>query len=207
LVELRDLGLRAQGIYKPHRGERPLWDFPDGLYQREIAAYELSRELGWGIVPPTVMRSVDEIGVGSLQLYVPCVLDAHYFTIREAGTDHDDVFRSIAAFDLLINNTDRKGGHCLLGTDGEIYAIDHGVAFHHEFKLRTVIWDFAGEAIERRLLTDIVRCFDDGVPAPLYALLSPLERDALCTRAQALVSEGHFPDDDTGGMRWPYPLV
>ncbi len=139
-------GESVDAVYKPRRGERPLWDFPDGLFKREVAAYELSEALGWDIVPLTVLRSEGPLGEGSLQLFVPADFEQHYFTLYE-DEQHHDRLRTICAFDLLANNTDRKSGHCLLGEDGQIYAIDNGLSFHHEFKLRTVIWEFGGEPI------------------------------------------------------------
>lgn len=206
LVEITDGDLLAQAIYKPLAGERPLWDFPDGLYQREVAAFIASEALGWDLVPPTVVRDDLTHGVGSLQLFMPCVFEEHYYTLREQTDGHDDAFRRIAAFDIVINNTDRKAGHCILGTEGKIWAIDHGVAFHQEFKLRTVIWDFAGETIDDGLCDDLWR-FLDSPPAAFDDLLSPFERDAVKTRTTALGTARRFPHDDTGGRRYPWPLV
>lgn len=205
LVDIEHEGLEAQGIYKPLRGESPLWDFPDGLYKREIAAFVTSEALGWGLVPPTIERDLEH-GVGSLQLFMPCIFEEHYFTLREETDRYDDEFRTICAFDVVINNTDRKAGHCILGTDDKIWAIDHGVAFHHEFKLRTVIWDFVGEPLTDELCDDLWRFVDDA-PAALDDLLSPFERDAMRTRATALGTARSFPRDDTGGRRFPWPLV
>ncbi len=207
LLDVCHDGLRAQAIYKPHRGERPLWDFPSGLYQREVAAFVMADDLGWDLVPPTIVRPDAPLGVGSVQLFVPCHFEEHYFTLHEAGADHDDAFRRICALDIIINNTDRKSGHCLLGTDGRIWAIDHGIAFHHQFKLRTVLWDFAGEPLPEPILADLWALLDRGLPEPAAVLLDPLERDAVLTRTRALATAGHFPHDDTGGRRWPWPLV
>ena len=206
LVEICHAGLEAQGIYKPLAGERRLWDFPDGLYQREVAAFVASEALGWGLVPPTVVRDDLTHGVGSLQLFMPCVFEEHYYTLREETDEYDDEFRRICAFDIVINNTDRKAGHCILGTDGRIWAIDHGVAFHQEFKLRTVIWDFAGEPVPDELCDDLWRFIDDQ-PADFHELLSPFERDAVVRRSTALGTARTFPHDDTGGRRYPWPLV
>lgn len=205
LVDIEHDELRAQGIYKPLRGESPLWDFPDGLYQREIAAFVTSEALGWDLVPPTIERELVH-GVGSLQLFMPCIFEEHYFTLREETDRYDDEFRAICAFDVVINNTDRKAGHCILGTDDKIWAIDHGVAFHHEFKLRTVIWDFVGEPLADERCDDLWRFIDDP-PTALEELLSPFEREAMRTRATALGTARAFPRDDTGGRRFPWPLV
>jgi uncharacterized repeat protein (TIGR03843 family) len=195
----------VDAIYKPHRGERPLWDFPGGLYKREVAAYELSDALGWDLVPLTVLRSDGPLGEGSLQLFVAANFEQHYFTLYEDPRYHDRL-RMICAFDLLANNTDRKSGHCLLGEDGEIYAIDNGLSFHHEFKLRTVIWEFGGEPIPPHIVDDVRALLDRGLTPPLMGLLDSFERDALLTRAHALVREGCFPVDHSG-RRYPWPLV
>jgi len=207
LVDIHHDGLEAQAIYKPEAGERPLWDFPDGLYQREVAAFEIDQALGWDLVPPTIVRSDLIHGVGSLQLFMPNAHEEHYFSLHEADDTFDDSFRRICALDVVINNTDRKSGHCLLGTDGRIWAIDHGVALHHEFKLRTVIWDFADEWIDDEVCDDLWRLINDGLPAPTATRLNTLERDALITRARAVATARRFPVDDTGGRRWPWPLV
>ena len=198
-------GVVVDAVYKPRRGERPLWDFPDGLYKREVAAYELSEALGWGIVPLTILRDDGPLGEGSLQRFVPADFEQHYFTLYE-DEQHHDRLRLICAFDLLANNTDRKSGHCLLGEDGTIYAIDNGLSFHAEFKLRTVIWEFGGQPVPAPILDDVARLLDDGLTPPLVALLEPFERDAVLTRARALVREGCFPIDHSG-RRYPWPLV
>lgn len=198
-------GRVTDSVYKPHRGERPLWDFPSGLYRREVAAYELSQALGWDLVPLTVLRTEAPLGEGSLQLFVDADFEQHYFTLYEDEQYHDQL-RAICAFDLLANNTDRKSGHCLLGRDGHIWAIDNGLSFHQEFKLRTVIWEFGGEPVPAHLLDDVSRLVEEGLTPPLLALLDPFERDALVTRARALVREGCFPVDRTG-RRYPWPLV
>ena len=134
LVELCHEGEEAQAVYKPVRGERPLWDFPSGLHKREVAAYVLSEALGWGIVPPTVLRDDAPIGEGSLQLFVPADFEQHYFTLHDRPETHLALM-TIATFDLIVNNTDRKSGHCLLGLDGRIYGIDQGLCFAVEPKL------------------------------------------------------------------------
>ena len=194
----------VQGVYKPVQGERPLWDFPAGLHKREIAAFELARALGWALVPPTVLRD-GPLGEGSVQLYVPTDYDEHYFTLRDEPAHHQ-WFQRLCAYDFIINSTDRKGGHILLGDDGRLYAIDNGLSFHCEFKLRTVIWEWAGDPLPNDLAADIARLLNDGLPSSVVTLLSPLERDALLTRAQALAAEAHFPTDPTG-RRHPWPLV
>jgi len=207
LMDIELDGLLAQAIYKPHRGERPLWDFPTGLYQLEVAAFLIADDLGWDVVPSTVVRRDAPHGIGSLQLFMPCAFEEHYFTIHEHSDDHDDDFRRICALDIVINNTDRKSGHCLLGTDGRIWAIDHGIAFHQQFKLRTVLWDFADEPLPDDITGALWRFLDRGVPESVGDLLDPFERDALRARTTALATAGRFPTDDSGGHRWPWPLV
>jgi uncharacterized repeat protein (TIGR03843 family) len=204
LVDVCHDGLEAQGIYKPHRGERPLWDFPSGLFIREAAAFDLCDALGWDLVPPTLVRD-GPLGEGSLQLFVPAHFEQHYFTLQE-DEQHREALQRLCAFDIVSNNTDRKSGHVLLGEDGRIWAIDNGLSFHAEFKLRTVIWDFAGDPIPRPILEDLVRLLDDGLPAAVAAVLDPFERDAVLTRARAVLSEGRFPVDESG-RRYPWPLV
>ncbi|HEV8296929.1 MAG TPA: SCO1664 family protein, partial [Acidimicrobiales bacterium] len=137
LVDVCHDGLLAQGVYKPHRGERPLWDFPSGLYHREAAAFELAEAMGWCFVPPTVVRD-GPLGEGSLQLFIPAHFEQHYFTLREVD-GNELLLQRLCVFDIIVNNTDRKSGHVLLGEDGCIWAIDNGLSFHAEFKLRTVI--------------------------------------------------------------------
>ncbi len=204
LCEVRLGDATALAVYKPERGERPLWDFPPGLYKREVAAYELSQALGWALVPPTVRRE-GPFGDGSLQLYVPADVEQHYFTLREDPA-HRDRLERICVFDLVANNADRKSGHCLLGEDGVIYAIDNALAFHAEPKLRTVIWEFGGEPIPGELLRDVQRFLGARPPKPLRELLDPAEQQALLARAAGVVEHGHFPVDTTG-HRYPWPLV
>ncbi len=194
----------VRAIYKPRRGERPLWDFPSGLDHREVAAYELSSALGWDLVPVTVRRD-GPLGLGSLQEFVDADFEQHYFTLYEDEANHD-ALRAMCAFDFVGNNTDRKSGHCLLGLDGRIRGIDHGLMFHREFKLRTVIWEFGGEAVPEGLLHDIAALAQGGLPDALCELLDPFEREALLARARALVDAGRFPIDETG-RRYPWPLV
>lgn len=206
LVTVTDRAGRShRAIYKPHRGERPLWDFPSGLFQREVAAFRLAAALGWRIVPPTVL--VDgPLGEGSLQAFVHARFEHHYFSLHEEGIGTDDLVR-ICTFDLLANNTDRKSGHCLLGRDGHVYAIDNGLSFHAQWKLRTVLWDYVGEPIPAAVVDDVRRLLEGGVPPGLCALLDPFEVAALEARLRAVVEEPRFPDDETGGRRWPWPLV
>lgn len=196
-------------IYKPRRGEIPLWDFPDGtLAQREVAAYVVARALGWPKVPPTILRDGPE-GIGSAQLFVAFDPEEHYFTLQES---HVDTFRDVALFDAAINNADRKGGHCLLSEDGSIFVIDHGVCFNEEDKLRTVIWDHAGEPIDAGRLEDLARLaaalddLVDPIRLELEALLSSEEIDALRGRLDSLVADRRYPQPGPG-RPYPWPPV
>jgi uncharacterized repeat protein (TIGR03843 family) len=195
----------ALAVYKPERGERPLWDFPPGLFRREVAAYLLSEALGWGLVPLTIVRE-GPLGEGSLQAFVPADFAQHYFTLREEPAHHERL-RQLCAFDLVANNADRKSGHCLLAGDGGIiYAVDNALTFHAEPKLRTVIWDFAGQPLPKRVRSDLRRLLKQGIPQALAALLEPEEHEALLSRAHRLVESGRFPPDP-GGRSYPWPLV
>jgi len=194
----------TRAIYKPDRGERPLWDFPPGLYKRELAAYLFSEALGWGLVPPTIVREGPH-GEGSFQLFIEAEFEQHWFTLRE-DPRHRERLQKICVWDFVANNADRKSGHCLLGADGEIYAIDNGLCFHTDMKLRTVIWDYAGEPIPKAMLDDLKRFVKDGLPDPLADLLDAHEQQALRVRAQALADYARFPEDRSG-HRYPWPLV
>lgn len=191
-------------VYKPRRGEAPLWDFPEGtLCAREVAAHAVARELGWPNVPPTVLRD-GPAGPGSVQMFVEFDPSQHYFTLEGAG--HDDDFRRIALFDALVNNADRKGGHCLLGEDGRIWVIDHGVCFSAVPKLRTVIWSYLGEPIPDALIEDLYRIrpglADGPLRRTLAGLLSDAEIAALADRLEDLVRSATFPGP---GSERPYP--
>ncbi|MGA1363021.1 MAG: SCO1664 family protein [Ilumatobacteraceae bacterium] len=190
----------VRAVYKPGRGERPLWDFPPGLYRREVAAYELSRALRWHQVPCTVLRDgpYDE---GSVQLFVDFDPAEHYFSIHESRPDLHDELRRMAVFDIIANNTDRKGGHVLLGTDGNVWGIDHGVCFSDDFKLRTVIWEFAGEEIAESMLGPVATLAAEP-PSAVTDLLSPSEEDAMMERIGWLLDNRVFPSP---GSRYEYP--
>ena len=205
LVDVAHEGLHAQAIYKPVRGERPLWDFPSGLAHREKGAFLVDRALGWGLVPPTVVRDDLPFDEGSLQLFMPSNFEEHYFTLVSEDQFGRELQR-ICALDIVINNTDRKSGHCLLGTDGTIWAIDNGLSFHCQFKLRTVIWDFAGEGLPDDVRHDLRGLLEAGLPEPLAAALTQQEVDATLYRTENLLAAGRFPSDGHG-HRWPWPLV
>lgn len=197
-------GPLGRAVYKPHRGERPLWDFPDGLYLREAAAYDLARAIGWDVVPTTIVRD-GPFGTGSVQWFVEADFEQHYFTLLDDEATHPQL-RRMAAFDLLANSTDRKGGHVLIDDDGHLWGIDNGLCLHAEFKLRTVIWDFADEPLPTELVEDLDRFVRGELASEVAAILDPFEREALMTRARALLGEGRLPSDPTG-RRFPWPLV
>jgi hypothetical protein len=208
LCTIGDGDLSTYAVYKPRDGEAPLWDFPDGtLYRREMAAFVVSRALGWDFVPPTVVRD-GPLGVGMVQLYIDHEPGEHYLTLGRARAG---LFRRVAAFDLVINNADRKSGHCLLqrGTD-RIFVVDHGVSFHTHPKLRTVIWDFAGEPIPVEVLGDLDRLRDElangQVRRVLEELLAPDEVAAVAARGEALARHKVFPDPGPG-RPYPWPPV
>ncbi len=205
LVSCRLEGVTARAVYKPVRGERPLWDFPPGLHRREVATFLLSEALGWGLVPPTVLRPEAPLGEGSLQLFVDADFEQHYFTLI-TDERHHDALRRMCLFDVLLNNTDRKSGHCLLGTDDRLWGIDHGLTLSAGFKLRTVIWEFGGEPIPERLLQDVAGLVARGLPGALDGLLDPFERDAVLARARGVLAQPCFPVDRSG-RRYPWPLV
>ena len=204
LVSVTLGGVTHGAIYKPHRGERPLWDFPDGLFLREVAAYELSAALGWDAIPETVLREDAPLGVGSLQWFVDADFEQHYFTLVDDPRWHDDL-RRLAVFDLIANNADRKSGHCLAAGD-RIWGIDNGLCFHIQPKLRTVIWDFGGEPIPDRLRGDAER-ISRTPPAALAALLNDSEIEVLAARAAAVARLATFPNPDPDIRPYPWPLV
>lgn len=205
-VQHEDLQLLA--IYKPRRGERPLWDFPRGtLYRREAAAYLLSERLGFGFVPPTVVRD-GPYGVGMVQLFIVNDEESHLFTMLKEG-GYDDTIRRLCVFDCLINNADRKSGHALKGLDGKLWAIDHGICFHYEPKLRTVLWDFVGEPLPRGVLDVLCQLqaslnAGDGIVRLLDELLDKTEVRALRRRLDRLIDSGKFPAPGSGpNVPWP----
>jgi len=195
----------AYAVYKPETGERPLLDFEPGLYRRERAAYLLSEHLEWGIVPPTVIRDDSPLGVGSLQWFIECDVGEHYFTLYADSPETHRRLLQIALFDCVANNTDRKSGHVLRGHDGRVWGIDHGLCFAAGFKLRTVIWDFAGVPIPGAFVEDLAPLAET-VPHDVAELLNNAEVTALRRRVRRLLHDGVLPFDRTG-MRYPWPLV
>ena len=186
---------QCMGIYKPQKGEAPLWDFPRGtLYKREYAAYLLTLVLGWDIIPLTIIREGPH-GVGSLQFFIDHDPHDNYYTIKEK---QPEPLKVICCFDLLANNADRKPGHCILGEDGKVYSIDHGLTFSADMKVRTVIWDFGDEPIPDELLEGV-----DWLQGQLLdpkdrlkemlQLLAPDEVSALAQRCTWLLDNRTFP--------------
>lgn len=194
----------AWAVYKPEAGERYLHDFAPGLHARERAAYLLSEWLGWHLVPPTIVREDAPVGVGSLQWFVENEGE-HYFTLYRDAPDTHDALRRIAVFDIVTNNTDRKSGHVLRDAAGRLWAIDHGLCFHAEPKLRTVIWEFGGEPVPEDLLGDLDR-LAAGVPDAVAALLDPTEVTMLRRRARRLVEAPTLPHPRSD-WAYPWPLV
>ena len=266
-----ELDFPVQAVYKPVRGERRLWDFPPGLHRRERACFLLSEALGWGLVPPTIIRD-GPLGEGSLQLFVLADFEHHYFTIREIDS-LDLPLRRLCAFDFVANAADRKSGHVLLPVDPEsigseasdaaadaaaepvieaavepvvetvaefssdaepemdsqrvtiksksleeksleerqpdpqnIFAIDNGLSFHSDFKLRTVLWDFSGEPLPRCVMSDLQGFLSRPVSDELAEVLTDAELDAAIGRAELLLESAVFPTDPSG-QRWPWPVV
>ena len=194
-------------IYKPRNGERPLSDFPDGtLYKREYAAFLISRSLGWPNIPMTVIRDGPQ-GLGAMQLYVNSDPRINYFDLIDG---HFDQFMGFAAFDLLTNNADRKGGHCLQDSEGKIWSVDHGLTFHSEFKLRTIMLEFWGKELPKPIVTDI-EAFSVQISAKrksdcnhLNNLLSQQEMDALLQRADSILANPTIPKlDPRYNIPWP----
>ena len=260
-----ELDFPVQAVYKPVRGERRLWDFPPGLHRRERACFVLSEALGWGLVPPTIIRD-GPLGEGSLQLFVLADFEHHYFTIRQIDS-LDLPLRRLCAFDFVANAADRKSGHVLLPIDPEsidleasdptsidpeafdpeasdsaaepvaefpsdaepeidsqrvsikskslegqhsdaqnIFAIDNGLSFHNDFKLRTVLWDYSGEPLPQCVVSDLTGFLARPASAELGEVLTSAELDAAMERAELLLESGVFPTD-LSGQRWPWPVV
>ncbi len=199
-------GLRI--VYKPARGESPLWDFQAGtLYQREVAAYELSKVLGWPHIPPTVVRRRGPHGVGAAQLFIDA--DGRHFLGEQ--TSRRETWIRVSLFDVITNNADRKSGHCLFDADDQVWMIDHGLTFHSDHKLRTVIWDFAGEPLPDDLCGDLERALTQlergSLVAALDRLLSPLEIQVLKRRVRGVLDpRWRFPEP-TSAWSVPWPPV
>lgn len=210
VVSSGDLALPA--VYKPQRGEAPLWDFEWGtLCKRETAAYLISQGLGWNLVPPTVLRDGAR-GLGSVQFFIDHDTEAHYFTASEDAR-YAPAFRQLALFDFVINNADRKSGHCLIGTDERVWAIDHGICFHVDYKLRTVIWEYSCAPIEEPLLEDLAALRDIladhrcELTQQLSQLVSPSELRALQKRVEHLLRNAAYPAPIPHRRNYPWPPI
>ena len=205
LVNVRHEGQELQAVYKPSKGEQPLWDFPDStLAHREVAAYLVSEALGWCFVPFTTLREDGPYGPGSLQQYIEYDPNYHYFNF----TDEDKArLEPVMLFDLLCNNADRKGSHVIIEEEThKLWLIDHGLCFHEYDKLRTVIWDYAGELIPDELLEPLTRLSSaKNLLADLEVHLNPREISALLARAKSLVTSGVFPLPPEHRRAFPYP--
>ncbi|MCT1590871.1 SCO1664 family protein [Kocuria palustris] len=199
-----DDGRTVRGVYKAEEGEKPLRDFPPRIYRRERAAYVLSEALDWGLIPLTVLRDDGPFGPGSIQRFVEHDPSEHYFTLYDSHPETHDDLRRMAVFDVIANNTDRKGGHVLHGADGRIWGIDQGLCFSAPGKLRTVIWEFAGEPVPEGLLEDLAPLAEQ-LPDEFEDLLFPVEQMALQLRVQMLLADPVLPHDETGGYRIPWP--
>jgi hypothetical protein len=210
LVAVEHQGEQRSAVYKPTRGERPLWDFPRAsLAHREAAAYLVSEALGWRLVPPTVFRKDGPAGAGSLQLFVEHDPEYHYFNF---STPDRQRLRPTVLFDYLVNNADRKGSHLLIDPADHLWLIDHGICFHEEDKLRTVIWDFCGEPIPAGLrvaLQQIASALrpEDDLVARLGKHLHAREVKALAARAAWLAAEDCFPDPPQHRRATPWPPI
>ena len=210
LGEITYEGRLYKGVYKPVRGEQPLWDFsPGSLAHREVAAYLLSEALGWDLVPPTIYRRRAPLGPGSLQYYVEHDPHHHFFNFTAQEKQR---LRPVVVFDLICNNADRKGGHILIDEEQHIWLIDQGLCFHVDDKLRTVVWDFAGEPMPKELLADLdglVQSLEHGksLREELERHLRPGEVSTLRSRARRLIEMGCFPDPPSSRRPYPWPPV
>ena len=209
LVTVAHQDIQLLAVYKPTQGERPLWDFPQGtLALREVAAYLVSEALGWNLVPPTVLRD-GEYGPGAVQLFIEADFEQHYFTLREEPAA---VFAYVAAFDVITNNADRKAGHFLKASDGHIWVVDHGLTFHTDPKLRTVVWEFAGQPLPEAMRADLRRLLatlrdpESPLLSQLQRLIVPPEIKAFRQRLTQLLRAGHFPLPGLGRCV-PFPPV
>jgi hypothetical protein len=205
--ELREGTDDAAGhaVYKPIGGERPLDDFPRGtLAYREVAAFEVSEEMGWRIVPPTVLRD-GPFGTGMVQLWIDVDDDAD---VLEMILTRDARLRRMAVFDVLINNADRKGGHVLPTADGHLFGCDHGVCFSTEPKLRTVLWGWRGDPLsddELACVRHVRRALDGRLGERLTSLLTGPEVAATARRADRLLAEARMPYPDPYRPAIPWP--
>ena len=202
-------GNSCEAVYKPMLGEVPLWDFePETLYLREYVSYLVSEALDWNLIPPTTIR-VGPFGIGSIQYRINYLEDENFFTLRD---DYPDIMKKICLFDIITNNADRKGNHCIQDSNNTIWAIDHGICFNEEYKLRTVIWDYMHEMIPIELLKDVKQLyhsFDDknGLKAILSTYLSKNEVDAFENRIKNILKEKVYIEPQGERRPYPWPLL
>jgi hypothetical protein len=193
-------------VYKPRRGEAPLWDFESGtLCQREVAAYLVCRAAGWRFVPPTVLRD-GPLGVGAVQEFIQHDFGVTAFDL--AQSHRADLMR-IALFDVVLNNADRKAGHVLLDLQGELWGIDHGLCFHEFPKLRTVLWDYEGEEVPESELAGVERLLEalhSEVRESLEPLLDSAEIEALERRSRSVLASKVYPRPGPG-RPYPWPPI
>ncbi|MCA1839964.1 MAG: SCO1664 family protein [Actinomycetota bacterium] len=206
LAEL-DLGAnKILVIYKPRRGEAPLWDFPDGtLCLREVAAYKVAQMMGWDFIPQSIIRE-GPMGLGLVQEFMEHDLSATAFDLIDS---HRLALKQMALFDIICNNADRKAGHVLLDPTSKIWGVDHGICFHEVPKLRTVLWDFVGEPFEKDdidAVAGLCARFDAEVVAGLRDLLSPAEIEAFRSRLSMVIGLGVYPAP-SGGRAYPWPPI
>ena len=207
LARLPDADLFA--VYKPATGESPLWDYPPGtLYRREVAAYRLARFLGWPSIPPTVIRSQGPHGVGALQLFVDSA-EGVYFETRD---NRPQELLPVAVFDFVANNGDRKAGHHLRDSSDRLWVIDHGLTFHVDPKLRTVIWGFAGRPLPSELRAGLERAAGElasggSLRAELEDMLRRRERERLARRLELALAPGWRLPAPTSSWSVPWPPV
>ncbi|MGZ6792529.1 MAG: SCO1664 family protein [Mycobacteriales bacterium] len=198
-------GVTAVCVYKPVQGERPLWDFPDGtLAEREVAAYLVSEALGWGLVPPTVLRE-GPFGLGMCQLWVD--VDETVDLQVLARSDHPDL-RRMAVLDAVVNNADRKGGHLLPTPEGRVHGIDHGVCFSVDDKLRTLLWQWRGEPLTDEAVEALSRLraeLEGPLGTALHELLTRREVRRTTRRVDDLLRSGvhPHPSPDWPAIPWP----
>jgi len=205
-------GLSLHAIYKPDQGEQPLWDFPrNSLSKREIAAFIISYLLGWNFVPPTVFRLYKPIyGKGSLQLFIPHNPRVNFFNLENR---QEEIIQKIVLFDVIINNADRKAGHIIQDNNGKIWLIDHGVSFHQESKLRTVIWDYARMKIPTEFLLDLEKLLvilgknENKLTIKLNKFISSAEIFMIESRIEKLIESGVYPSVEKDRRPYPWPLI
>ena len=204
-------GISFNVVYKPTAGERPLFDFQQGsLSKREVAAYVVNQSLAWDLIPPTIYRPDNlPMGPGSIQQFIEHNPEHHFFSFSEAEIQK---LRPVALFDILINNADRKGGHILFDEDNHIWIIDHGICFHSQPKLRTVIWNFIGEKIPEDLMLDVSRLImslesKTDTFHQLSNLLSTNEISSIISRSKNIIDQKTFPPPDQNNRPYPWPPI